>query len=424
MKRISFKKSPFAQNVFILLTGSLISQVLPFLMLPILQKYFYKPADFGILTVFISMCEIFSSIACLKMEFAIVVQRTIRNAINTAFAAMKIAGFMTLFSLLIVVLFKNQLSEYYNEPKLANYLFLLPIYVFLVGTNDVLSYWFNRKKKFKTISSSKVVQTSFAETLKLTLGYLRANYVGLLLGRLMGFFFSGCYLVWKFMKEDRRTLQLITHKESNQLVKANKQYVIFTTPSVFVNSLINLIYLNLFISHFGKDIAGLLGVSMTYLSAGFGVISVSFSQVFFSKVSEIIESHHLLQVYKQFAKQLALFALGILALIYLIPTKLVVYLLGNEWNQLMEVARIMAVWLSISFISSSLSFIYIRLGRQKEMLLFDCLHLLLILIGFFTARLIDTSLTAALWGFSISQSVYYLFAIFIAIYFIKKSKQV
>lgn len=424
MKRISFKQSPFAQNVFILLTGSLISQVLPFLMLPILQKFFYKPADFGILAVFISMCEIFSSIACLKMEFAIVVQRTIRNAINTAFSAIKITGLMTLFSLMVVVLFRNQLSEYYNEPKLADYLFLLPIYVFLVGTNDVLSYWFNRKKKFKVISSSKVVQTSFAETIKLVFGYLGSNYVGLLFGRLLGFLFSGFYLVRRFFKEDARSLKLITHRESNQMVKENKRYLFFTTPGVFVNSLINLIYLNLFISYYGKDIAGLLGVSMAYLSAGFGVIAISFSQVFFSKVSEIEDSHHLLQVYKRFAKQLALMALIPLGVIYLIPTKLVVYLLGEEWNQLLSVARIMAVWLSVWFVSSSLSFIYIRLGRQKEMLLFDCVHLLLIIIGFFTARMIDVSLNSALWGFSISQSLYYLFAVFIAIYFIKKTKQV
>lgn len=391
-------------------------------MLPILQKYFYKPADFGILAVFISMCEVFSSIACLKIEFAIVVQKSIRNAVNVAFGAMKISWLMTLLSLIIVLIFKKELSIYYNEPKLENYLFLLPVYVLLVGTNDVLSYWFNRKQKFKTISSSKVVQTSFAESAKFLLGYLGANYVGLLLGRVLGFLFSGIYLAWRFVKNDLRALKLIRNKTSNELIAENKNYIFFTTPTVFVGSLINLTYLNLFITYFGKDIAGLLGVSMSYLSAGFGVISVSFSQVFFSKLSEIVESHHLLQVYKRFAKQLALIALIPLTAIYLIPAKLVVYLLGEEWNQLLEVARIMAVWLSIWFVSSSLSFIYIRLGRQKEMLLFDCIHLAMVVAGFFAARMIDTSLTAALWGFSISQSLYYLFAIFIAIYYIKKSK--
>jgi O-antigen/teichoic acid export membrane protein len=424
--KISFKlkQSPFAQNVFILLTGSVISQILPFLMLPVLQKYFYKPADFGILAVFISMCEVFSGIACLKMEFAVVVQRTIRNAINMVFAAVKICGAMTLLSLIIVLLFKKELSVYYHEPRLENYLFLLPLYVFLVGINDSLSYWFNRKKKFRIISSSKVVQTSFAETVKLGLGYVGSGYVGLLLGRLLGFLFSAIYLVNRFLKADSRALKLIDNKTSNSLVKANKQYIFFTTPSVFVNSLINLVYLNLFISYFGKDVAGLLGVSMTYLSAGFGVISLSFSQVFFSRVSEIEDSHQLLGVYKRFAKQLTLMAIIPVVTMYLIPTKLVVYLLGNEWNQLMVVARIMVIWLGVNFVSSSLSFIYIRLGRQKEMLLFDCVHLLLVIVGFFAARFIDTSLISALWGFSISQSLYYLFAIFIAVYFIKKSKQV
>jgi lipopolysaccharide exporter len=421
--KLSIRQSQFAQNVFILLTGSLISQILPFLMLPILQKYFYEPADFGILAVFISMCEVFSSIACLKMEFAIVIQKTVRQAINMAFAAIRIAGALTVFSLVVVLVFRKELSEYYNEPKLENYLFLLPLYVFLVGTNDTLSYWFNREKKFRTISSSKVVQTSFAEVTKLSLGFLGANYAGLLLGRLLGFFFSVCYLVMRFFRRDRRALRLIRTNESNQLIRANSSYVFFTTPTVFVNSLINLVYLNLFISYFGKDVAGLLGVSMTYLSAGFGVISVSFSQVFFSKLSEIAGSHHLLGVYRKFARQLALLAILPLVGIYLIPTKLVVYLLGEEWNQLLGVARIMAVWLSIWFVSSSLSFIYIRLGRQKEMLLFDTIHLLLIIAGFFTARAIDTSLTSALWGFSIAQSLYYLFAIFIAIYYIKRSKE-
>ncbi len=421
--KLNIRRSPFAQNIFILLTGSVISQILPFLMLPVLQKYFYKPSDFGILAVFISMCEVFSGIACLKMEFAIVVQKTIRDAINVAFSALKITGVMTLLSLVIIILFRKELSIYYDEPKLEGYLFLLPLYVLFVGINDMLTYWFNRKQKFKVISSSKVVQTSFAESIKLALGYLGASYVGLLLGRLFGFFFSGCYLIWRFVKTDSRALKLIRNKTSNQLIKKNRKYIFFTTPSVFINSLINLTYLNLFITYFGKDIAGLLGVSMAYIAAGFGVISVSFSQVFFSKVSEIADSDHLLQVYKKFAKQLALMALIPLIIIYLIPAKLIVYLLGEEWNQLIGVARIMAVWLSVGFVSSSLSFIYIRLGRQKEMLLFDCLHLLLIVAGFFIARWISPSLNSALWGFSISQSLYYLFAIVIAVYFIKKSKE-
>lgn len=420
--KLKISQSPFAQNVFILLTGSLISQVLPFLMLPILQKYFYKPADFGILAVFVSMCEVFSGIAALKMEYAIVVQRTIRNAINVLFSAVKIIGVMTLLSLLVVLLFKNELSEYYNEPRLANYLLLLPFYVFLVGINDTLTYWFNRKKNFKIISSSKVVQTSFSESVKLGLGFLGTSYVGLLIGRVMGFFFSVIFFMRRFRKNDMKALKLVNNKESNELMRKNRRYIFYTTPAVFLSSLINLTYLNLFITYFGKDVTGLLGVSMTYLSAGFGVISISFSQVFFSKVSEIEDADQLLSVYKRFTKQLALMALIPLIGIYLIPTKLVVYLLGEEWNQLMEVARIMVIWLSINFVSSSLSFIYIRLGRQRETLLFDGIHLILIVVGFFTARSIDTSLTTALWGFSISQSVYYLFAIYIAIYFIKKSK--
>lgn len=404
------------------MTGSLISQIIPFLFLPILQKYFYSPADFGLLAVFISTCEIFSNISCLKIEFAIVLQKTYRKAINLVYAAFRINLLMVLFSFGVVCLFRNELSNFYKDPRLSVYLWLLPVYVLFVGINDVLTYWFNRKKKFSTISSSKVVQTTLSEGIKLTSGFAGLNYFGLLLGRLLGFLFSAVYFSHRFIKDDIRSLKLINKKESNQLLKDNRNYIYFTTPTVFVGSLINLVYLNLFINYFGTDVAGLLGVSMTYLSAGFGVISISFSQVFFSKVSEIHTAEELMVVYKRFAKQLALFAMVPLVIIYLIPTSWVVAILGEEWKELMSVARIMSIWLGVWFVSSSLSFIYIRLGRQKEMLLFDILHLVLIIIGFYVAYWIQPTLISALWGFTISQAVYYLFAIFVAIHFIEKSK--
>ena len=389
-----------------------------------MQKFFFKPADFGVLAVFISLSDIFTNISCLKLEFAIVPQTSYRKAVNMAFGAIKVSWIVALLSLILILIFAKELSSYFNEPKLNGYLFLIPIYVLITGFNDVLSYWFNRRKRFTQISKSKIIQTSSAELVKLGSGLMSINYIGLIAGRILGFFFSLCYFLSRLFKEDKHSFKFLNHRESNALIKENKRYLFFTTPSVFLGSLLNLVYLNLFLVHFGKEVVGIIGVSMTYISAGFGVISLSFSQVFYAEISEIRNREEILKIYLSFAKKLMLLAIVPLVLIYLIPGKLIIYLLGDQWEQLIHVARIMAIWLAVWFVSSSLSFIYIRLGRQREMMIFDLLHLVLMVGGFYAGYFFSPTLMGALWGFSISQVIYYLFAIFIAIYFIKKFKDV
>lgn len=412
--------SEFVRNAFILFSGSLISQLIPFIVLPILQRFFYSPSDFGILVVFISFVEIFSNVACLKLEYAIVLQNRLRDAINLAYGALRISWLISALSLVLVLIFKSRIANYIGVPKLENYLFLLPLYILLLAFNDVSSYWFNRKKNFKMLSIAKISQTSASETIKLSTGYFGFNFAGLILGKVFGYVLPSIIYFFKFYREDRNALKLISYKESKRLILKNKKFILYTTPSVFFSSAVNLIYLNLFMLYFGKDVVGMIGVSMMYLSAGFGVISVSISQVYYSRIAEINSREELLKSYVRFSKNLFLIAIIIVALVYAFPTRWVTYLLGSEWMELISIARIMVIWLAIWFVSSSLSFIFIRLGRQKEMIYFNLIQIGVICISFFSALWINPSYYSALWGFSIGQSLFYIFAIFIAVFYIKR----
>ncbi|MGQ0829493.1 MAG: lipopolysaccharide biosynthesis protein [Bacteroidota bacterium] len=419
----TFKESEFSRNVLILFTGSALSQAIPFIALPVLQKYFFGPSDFGILAVFIAFCELFSTVACLKLEYGIVLQKRMKDAINLAYGAIRVSLGIVLLGFLTVFLFKKSIANHFNEPRIENYLYLLPLYILFVGINDLLSFWFNRRKQFKTISSSKIIQTFSAESLKLVSGILKFNFSGLLLGRVIGFGISAIYFSSRFLKADKRALSLLNNKHSNEMIKKNKNFIFFTSPSVFAGSLINVLYLNLFLHYFGKSTVGMIGVSMTYLAAALGIISVSFSQVFYSKIAEIKSKDEMLKTYLRFSKKLFWISLVPLLFVYLIPASWVIYFLGEQWSELMVIARIMVVWLCIWFVASSLSFIYMRLGKQKQMLLYDLVHLLLVGIGFFAAYFIKPTVYSALWGFTISQVVFYLFVIYVAIKFIRKADE-
>jgi O-antigen/teichoic acid export membrane protein len=412
------KNSEFARNVLVLFSGSLLAQLIPFLVLPILQRYFYDPSAFGLLAIFMVFFELFSRVGTLKLELGLVLQRRIKDAINLAYGALRISMVMALVAFIFVFFFQNELGRFYGIEGFEHYFLLLPLFILLTSFNEIGAYWFNRQKKFTILSISKVAQTSSAELSKLGFGLLGMNFIGLIYGKLIGWCVAGGYFLYRFMKRDRSSLRLINTAYSNEVVRKNKQFILFTTPSTLLGFLINFIYIHLFFLYFGEDVVGNIGVSMTYLSAGFGIIAVSFSQVFYSKLAETKNKSALRTLYIRFAKNLFAFSLIPIILVYLIPSSMVVYLLGDAWVDLMNFSRIMVLWLAVWFVSSSLSFIYIRLGRQKEMVIFDVMHLGMVVLGFFIGFWIDANVYTALWGFAISQIVYYLFAIGIALYYI------
>lgn len=412
-------KSEFLKNVVILFSGSFFAQLIPFIVLPILQKFYYSPANFGLLAVFISFSELFSNVSCLKLEYGIVLQKKLKDAINLLLGSVLISLVIAIFAFVVVLVFKTQISKFLGEESIENMLFIIPLYILLVGFTDALSYWNNRKKHFVTLSSSKIIQSASAETTKILFGFLQLSTFGLIWGRVCGYAVSSFYFFVQFFRKDRKLLRMLSYPKSLNLIKENKSYIFFTTPSVFIGSLINLIYLNLFLYYFGQEKVGIIGVSMTYISAAYGVIAISFSQVFLSKISEIKTKKELLSVYLRFAKNLMLFSMIPLLIVFLIPSSLVTSVLGSEWENLIEIARIMCVWLSVWFVSSSLSFIYMRLGKQKTMLVFDFLHLLLIISGFYIGYFFDGTFQSALWGFTIAKLIFYILVIYLAIRFIK-----
>ena len=417
------KESDFIQNILVLFSGSLLSQLIPFIVLPILQKYFYTPADFGLLAVFISFSELFSSVASGKLEFGIVLQRRERNAINLFFGALKIVLLVTLVSSILMLIFRDLIADYLGEPDLKNYLLLLPVYIIFFSMTDLFSYWNNRKKRFKVISWAKLVQTGTSESVKLLGGLLNLGVFGLILGRLSGFIGAVLYYVRGFMKRDSKALKLLDNKISRETVRENRKFLLFSTPSVFLGNLINVVYLQLFLVYFGEQMVGVIGVSMTYLSAGFGVIAISFSQVFYSRLAETKSKEQLLRMYIRFAKNLAMIALIPIVVVYLIPGSFVAGILGKQWIELMPIARIMVFWLAAWFVSSSLSFIFIRLQKQRALLYYDVLHMIVIVSGFFIGRAFSDQMEAALWGFSIARFIFYIFVIGVAIRMIKQTDE-
>jgi PST family polysaccharide transporter len=194
-------------------------------------------------------------------------------------------------------------------------------------------------------------------------------------------------------------------------------------PSVFVGNLINLIFIGLFTSYFGASKAGIIGISVVYVSVAFGLISQSFSQVFYKELSDIKGKGQLLKLYLGNAKYLFFISVGAVIFVQIIPSDWVAMLLGEKWIDLMPTLKILVFSYAVSFISSSLSFIYMRVNKQKQMLIYDVIHLIMIVSSIYFGFHYFGTFRATLISYTIAQVIYYIFTFSIAIVFIKNMKE-
>jgi lipopolysaccharide exporter len=413
------KGKSFIQNVMVLTTGTALSQLIPFLVLPILQKYFYGPEDFAKLASFVYFSEMLGVISTLKLEYAIVGKPSLRDAREVAITGFRIVILSSMLALILAILFFS-FDWIHGLHELGWSLILMPIVVFAMGCVQLTAYWFNARKEYDLIARGKLIQTASCEGVKLASGFAGLNFTGLVVGRASGYGITA-FLQYLRYRKDAANVEQRNFSKWKILVE-HKSFVMYTTPSVFVGAFINFLYIEMFLQNFGDASAGMVSVAMTYVGAGLGMVAASISQVYFGTISSIHNRATMLTLYGKFLGRLTLMSAGMTALIWILPASWVVGVLGPEWNDLIVYCRIISVWLGVWFVSSSLSFIYLRLQRQRLMLIMDALHIAMIYVGFHAGMKYDGSAVSALWGFTFAQVAFYLMAIGLAVIFIKTSK--
>jgi O-antigen/teichoic acid export membrane protein len=412
----------FWHNVLTLLSAGVLAQAIPFFVLPILQKWFYTPADFGALTLFGSSSLMFAAIASFKYELAIVNAPSNKEATHLLYASFLLSSAFAALIAILLIFFGDSIAVWLGASEIKSYFFVLPWSILMVAWYELLSNWNNRKKAFRAIAASKLVKSIGAESSKLMMGKTPLSG-GLIYGRIVGELLSMGYLLTKFIRNDVAQLGRFDGRFLWQNLRRYYRFPLFIMPSVLVGNFIQLLFVGMFTRYFGSGIVGIVGISVIYVSVAYSLMSQSFSQVFFKEIHLVKGRVALKKVYLENAKVLAFVSLIILLIVQLIPSSWVTNLLGEQWKLMMPSLKILVLYFGVSFISSSLSFIYIRLSRQSWMLFFDLFHLLLVWVSIYLAYHLTGDFIITLIAYTAAQVFYYVLAFAAALVFISKTEE-
>ena len=410
----------FIKNVATLITGTVIAQIISLLGLIYIQRYYYGPEEFANFKLFYEFAAIFVGISALKLETGIVLEKNdnaARMLTNLSLKLVLITGLISFIALIAYSQFDSNLMKITNNIYL---LILLPVTVISLGFTQVFNSWFTRKNSFKLMSVNKVSQNATSLFGQVIFAISNIKSFGLIYGRTIGLLVSNLIFFFKYLK-NRPELQKEKGDVKKIVVKHNK-FIYFTSPSVLLGGVVNFLLIDLFMKYYGDDFSGKIGSAYHYLGVSIAVITTSFAQVYYSKLSTIESKEELRKNYTFWFLRLFLIAFIGVIIMQFIPNSWDEIVLGKAWNGTLEIMKIMSIWMGIMFVSSSLSYIYIKLGRQKEMLIFDIVHIVLVYGCINYSHTIYNDGFTSLWWFTIAQSCFYLLVMVVTFIFISKYK--
>lgn len=419
MQLFSFLKKEFVKNVLTLITGSALSQVVIYASILLLTRLFSTEL-FGIYTLFSSATLILKPLATLQYEFAIVLPKRDKDALNLAGFSFIILAFYCLLLLIIIFLFNESITDFFNITKLANFIYLLPLSVFLFGSVSIFDYWNNRTNMFKNISKGLLTKSAVMSSTQLVMGFSSLNSLGLIPGMLLGQFMQLLFLIKASAKSMIKLTKGLSLKRMLFLAKRYKDIPVFNTIINLTNNLSNELPVLLITKYFGLASSGIYGLATKFTRAPVGIFQQSINQVFFNKASKIYNDEgDLHDLVIKTAKHLLFISSFLFIPLFAISFFLDI-IFGENWKDVGLYSRIIIPWLFFAFLSNPITPLILILNKQKTMVVFDVFLLIFRFLALFLGYYFYDNIVISLILFS---GVGMLFNILIFMYLLKTSKE-
>lgn len=368
--------STFKKNFVILLSGMAIAQLIPILGSPILTRLF-SPESFGIFATFTAIASFALVPVSGKYELAIILPKRDEEAFNILILTVLVS--LVISAIYGLVLFASQglIIDFFDIPKMANVLWLIPIFVFFQSCYRTYNEWCIRKNTFKALSQNKVLNSTGVTGFSMILG-LFGNSLGLVVGQILGQIVAVLTGAFKVFKGDVNLFSALSAKKQRFFFRKYSNFARFLIPGQLVNSLSVQLPVFFIGSQFGAETLGLYALTERVLGVPLSFLGNSVRDVFKQKAAEDYkEKGNCLSIYVKTTRSLIALSIIPFAVLFFTAPYLFGFIFGSEWEQAGVFTQALLFMYLLSFISMPTSWIFIIAEKQKLDLLWQVSYLVL-----------------------------------------------
>lgn len=370
-------KSEFALNVLTLMTGSTIAQAIPIAISPILTRL-YTPDEFGIFALYLSIAVIITVAASGRYELAVMLPKRKEDALNVLALSILIVSLISLLSFLVVLIFNKEISGLFDNQEISTWLYFIPISVLFTGTFNSFNYWHNRKKKYKRLATSKVLQTSTASLTNIGMGINGLGASGLVTGNILGRGIAAFVLGRFFWKEDKNLLKKINRLRMFVLLKKYKDFPTLNMPHSIFNSFSSELPVFLISYFFQNTITGFYSFANRVLLSPISVVTQSYAQVFLEKMTSLYNNRDDEDVFfKKTVSTILLYSFPVFLIMFVFAPQIFSFVFGENWRVTGIYAQILIPMLYLRFTGTIVSSVVIIYNQQKKAFIIEIINTVL-----------------------------------------------
>ncbi len=416
-------KREFVKNFSFLFTGTVFVEAIRFLLSPVFSRL-YTPADFGTFGTMAATIGVLSIGFTLKYEVAVVLPEKKNDAFSLVICALSSVVFFSFIVFILMLLFRNFFSELIFKGNVVPfYLLYISIGAMIASLASVFKNWFVFLKEFKLYATVSVLTIITNSIVKLVLGLIGVGVPGLIASHFAGFFFAVLFMAVHLFVKHKDVIKETTF----DLIKKNaikyKNYPLYTAPQSFINSFSQQLPMFFLTPAYGADVTGNYFFAFTLVGMPLTMISQSFKNVFYKKLSEIHNAGKDL-FEPVFKSTLTLFAIAIVpfSLLFILSPYVFPVFLGDVWVEAGYYARYISIWVFFGFSNvPSMVALHVKM-KQNTLFIYEIISTFL-RCSFFIFFVSSLSPGMTVFFYSILGGILNLSIILFTLYFLRKKNE-
>lgn len=399
--------------------SSALVQLFPLLTALVVARL-YTPADFGTYAVFFALSTILAGVSALALTNAILLEAEEVDATHATILTISVVGSFCTMLLLVILGTPRAAEAAVLGQAVTPLLPWLPLSALVSGVFTCLYTWAIRAGRFHLLARNNLVLGASTAALQIGIGLTNPGAIGFVLANLLGYGLAVGLLAAPFIGEVRRLQPAFGLRSGLAQLKKHQALPLWTLPANLVNSICS--YLpDLIIGRlFGVAQLGQFSLASRMVNFPLSFIATSAQDIFRHQAAQEFNQYgHCRQTFNRFFLLMGIISIGLLVPIILFVPYLFPIIFGSQWSQSGSLIQAMGLLLTVRFVSSPLSYVWIIRGHQKLNFLWQIGLMVLSLVTFLVPPLLlpGISLYEVLWVYSISVGTWYVFCLLVSRHF-------
>lgn len=365
----------YLKNVGSVLTGTIISQVIPILGTLILARQF-TPSAFGIYSTWLGIALFIAVIITCRFETVLAIEpdgEPRKTAVINVLATTLVSTTLLLFVVIGLYYFEIKSIKGFN----LEFLTLAIIAALLIATIQTWQTWLASDGYYKKLSTIRIIQAGTIVLLQIFYSSINQDAISLIIshisGVLIGIVFCSILMPLNYWKKSFVNLRV----SLLQFWKTHYRFPMYSLPADAINSAAGQIPLLIITTKFGAESAGLFALTQRVLGAPIGLLGTAALDVFKRHAASAYrERGECSAEYKQTFKILFTGSALFCTAFYFIGPYLFENLFDKQWSD----AGLIGLWLlpmfAFRFIASPLSYM-VYIAHKQHLDLFWQISLLI-----------------------------------------------